>query len=379
MFNNGAAYIGFTCPFTDFKGSFIIFGEIFFVMRVLVDDIGSFPLPPSVERRDFEKAYAVAREWAADGRNIAEDNFLFRNFYVVVRASFRLKCEAGLDVVNYPQHYDIRRQFTEVIHKAMEKGTYIVDEKAAVIPEVSVIRSEAKQLCEELGIARIALRVCVTGPFELYLALVGTAAYRDILLMFAETVRRFAANSLLNNKYVRTEVVSLDEPSFGFHDVAADRDLVLEVFEKAFSFSGAVKQIHVHSTSRVVELLEVKNLDVVSVEYAASPRNLEALSKDMLERADKHIRVGIARTDVDAILAELYEKGVRKPQAWQMVEDEETIRRRLEKARAKFGERLAFTGPDCGLGGWPNQEAAQLLLRRTVNAVKASESSIRSG
>lgn len=226
---------------------------------------------------------------------------------------------------------------------------------------------------------RIALRVCVTGPFELYLAEVGTTAYRDMLLMFAETVRRFAVNSLLNDKYVRTEVVSLDEPSFGFHDVAADRDLTLEVFEKAFNFGGAVKQVHVHSTSRVTELLEVKNLDVVSVEYAASPRNLEALSKGMLEKADKHIRVGIARTDIDAILAELYEKGVKKPQTWQIVEDEETIKRRFEKAKAKFGERLAFTGPDCGLGGWPNQETAQLLLRRTVEAVKAAQSSLHGG
>ena len=31
---------------------------------------------------------------------------------------------------------------------------------------------------------------------------------------------------------------------------------------------------------------------------------------------------------------------------------------------------MTFTGPDCGLGGWPNQEAAALLLERTVKAVK---------
>jgi len=340
-------------------------------MQTLVDDIGSFPLPKFVKREAFEKAYAMARKWVIEGKNPAEDEFLYRNFYVVVKASFKMKCEAGLDVVTYPQHYDIRRQFTEAIHEAMKKGTYIVDEKAAVIPEVIVIKGEAKRLCEELDVERIALRVCVTGPFELYLAEVGTTAYRDVLLMFAETVRRFCVNSLLNDKYVRTEVVSIDEPSFGFYDVAADRDAVLEVLDKAFNFSGAVRQIHIHSPSRIPELLQVKNVDVVSVECAASPKNLECVSKTMLEKADKQIRVGVARTDIDAVLAELYERGLKEPQTWQIVEDVEVIKRRFEAAKDRFGERLAFAGPDCGLGGWPSQEAAQLLLKRTVEAVRS--------
>ncbi len=352
------------------KGSFIILASVIKSMQVLVDDMGSFPLPDFVERKAFEKAYAVARAWIAEGKDPKDDESLLRNFHNVVKASFMAKCKAGLDVVNYPQHYDIRRQFTEVIHKAMERGTYIVDYRDAVIPEVAVIKNEARKLCEELNVERILLRVCVTGPFELYLAEVGATAYKDILLMFAETVRRFCVNSLLDDKYVGTVVVSIDEPSFGFRDVAADRDTVLDVLEKAFNFHGAVKQVHVHSTTRLVDLLDVENLDVVSIEYAASPKNLEAVSKSMLEKADKKIRVGIARTDIDAILAELYEKGVKKPQTWQIVEDVGVMRRRFEAAKARFGERLAFTGPDCGLGGWPTQEAAQTLLRRTVEAVK---------
>jgi len=32
---------------------------------------------------------------------------------------------------------------------------------------------------------------------------------------------------------------------------------------------------------------------------------------------------------------------------------------------------MTFTGPDCGLGGWDTQEVAQLVLKRTVNAVKS--------
>ncbi len=339
-------------------------------MDTLIDDIGSFPLPSQINRKLFDKAYVLARKTLANGKNLKENDFLVKNFYTVIIDSFRKKIEAGLDVVNYPQHYDIHGQFIEVMHDAMSKGTYIVEEKNAIIPEVHVISEKARQLSEIYG-KKISLRVCITGPMELYLKEIGTTAYNDILFMFAETVRRFAKNSILNNKHVKTEVVSIDEPSFGFKEIHADTDTILDIMKKTFSFnSSVVKQIHLHSASRIREILKVENLDVVSLEYAASPRNIEAISKELLERSDKSLRVGIARTDIDAIVAELYEKGITKPSLEQMVETEEIIRRRFLAAKIKYGERLTFTGPDCGLGGWSSQQAAQLLLKRTVNAVK---------
>jgi len=219
----------------------------------------------------------------------------------------------------------------------------------------------------------VLLRACVTGPMELYLKEVGTTLYKDVLLMFAETVKRFAKNSIINSKYLKTEVVSLDEPSFGFQDISADKGVVSDVLEKAFDFKGVTKQIHFHSPSRVAEILDVKNIDVLSFEYAASPKNIESLSREMLERADKQIRIGIARTDIDSIMAEFYDKGVSKPDMEQLVENEETIRKRFMTAKEKYGDKMTFTGPDCGLGGWPTQEAAQLLLQRTVSAVKSAK------
>jgi 5-methyltetrahydropteroyltriglutamate--homocysteine methyltransferase len=82
--------------------------------------------------------------------------------------------------------------------------------------------------------------------------------------------------------------------------------------------------------------------------------------------------VGVSRTDIDSILAELYEKGITKPSAKQLVEPEDVIRKRFKFAKEKYGERMTFTGPDCGLGGWPSQEAATLLLEHTVKAVKSA-------
>jgi 5-methyltetrahydropteroyltriglutamate--homocysteine methyltransferase len=340
-------------------------------MSVCVDDVGSFPLPTSVDRGVFNRAYVLAREGIVRGRDVRRDEFLLNNFCGVVVDSFRKKCASGLDVVNYPQHYDMHVQFAEVIHKAMDEGTYVVEEKAAIIPEVWVIEREAKRLYEETG-KKVLLRVSVTGPMELYLKEVGTVAYEDVFLMFAESVRRFARNSVLDSKFVKTEVVSLDEPSFGFQDVSADRDTLLDVLEKAFDFGGAVKQVHLHSASRVADLLSVRNLDVLSFEYAASPRNIESLSGKMLDRADKRVRVGVSRTDINSIMSELYDKGVTQPGVGEIVESEGVIRKRFVVVREKYGDRLAFAGPDCGLGGWPTQDAAQLVLKRTVSAVKSA-------
>ncbi|MCX8152846.1 MAG: hypothetical protein N3E52_00230 [Candidatus Bathyarchaeota archaeon] len=341
-------------------------------MSTLVDDIGSFPLPQNIKRDSFNEAYQRARDAIISGGDFKKDPFILKNFCEVTLNSFKKKIMSGLDVVNYPQQYDGIRQISDLIHKSMEKGTFLVEERQAILPEVNLISAEAKALSEEFS-KKILLRVSIFGPMELYLREIGTTPYADVLENFAETIRRFAKNSILNAKHIETRVVSIDEPSFGFININAEKDLICDVLEKAFDFKGAIRQIHLHSAARLHELLEVSNIDVVSFEYAASPRNIESVSQRMLEEADKQIRVGVSRTDIDSIMAELRDKGVDKPTMEQLVEDEKTIKKRYEKAKAKFGDRMTFTGPDCGLGSWPSQEAAHLLLRRTIDAVKKSE------
>ena len=121
--------------------------------------------------------------------------------------------------------------------------------------------------------------------------------------------------------------------------------------KKAFDFKGAIKQIHLHLPYKFHDLLSVKNLDVLSFEYAASPQNIAVVPKRLLDQADKQIRVGVSRTDIDSLVAELGDKGITKPSNDQIVETEATIRKRYVLAKKKYGERLAFTGPDCGLSG----------------------------
>jgi 5-methyltetrahydropteroyltriglutamate--homocysteine methyltransferase len=109
---------------------------------------------------------------------------------------------------------------------------------------------------------------------------------------------------------------------------------------------------------------------VLTFEYAASPKNIEGVTKRMIEAADKRVRVGVARTDIDTILAELHDQGIANPSAEQLVESKAAIHKRYLFAKEKFGDQMTFTGPDCGLGGWPSQDAAQMLLARVVEAVK---------
>src|SRR3972149_4963896 len=147
----------------------------------------------------------------------------------------------------------------------------------------------------------------------------GTVAYEDILDAYGETIRRFAKSSVLDTNYVKTEVVSIDEPSYGFMNIDAGKEKILKVLEKAFDFHGAIKQVHLHSSSRLPDLFSVTTIDVVSFEYAASPKNIESVSRRMLDEADKRIRVGVSRTDIDAILEELCDRGVVKPLAQEIV------------------------------------------------------------
>ncbi len=338
-------------------------------MGTLVDDIGSFPLPAGVNRNDYAKAYELARDAIANGADPYLELFVKKVFCDTVVESFKCKLDTGLDVVNFPQAFSGLRQIGDAIHAAMEKGSFVVDEKYAFLPEVYVLNREAKQLSEQYG-KKIQLRISIFGPIEQYLHEVGATAYPDVLDGFAQTINHFAKNSVLNTKYIQTQVVSIDEPSLGHSPFTGTPEQLRKTLEKAYSFQCPVKQIHLHFASGIHDLLIVKGLDVLSFEYAASPKNIDSVSKQMLQEADKQIRVGIARTDIDTIWAELYEKGITDPKPEQLVEGAEPMRKRFKAAKEKYGDYMTFTGPDCGLGSWPSQEAAAMVLKRSVEAAK---------
>jgi 5-methyltetrahydropteroyltriglutamate--homocysteine methyltransferase len=336
---------------------------------VYVDDVGSFPLPKGITKEDFAEAYPKAQKAFAEGKDLTEDSTLRDIFYKAVASSLGSKIGSGLDVVNYPQHYDMHKQFLGAIEH-YQTEPYLIDRKYAVIPELFVIEREAKKYYEERG-ESLKLKVCVTGAIELYLKTpFGFHVYEEILDNLAKSVNYFLKNSILNSKYVETFVVSIDEPSLGFVDLLSiEKDGLISALEKSIEGIPTHVQIHLHSLKAAELPLGAKGVDILTGEFAATPKNLEFITKAELERHDKYIRGGVTRTNLDYIIAEFMDKGI-KPKDEQLVDEAGIIKKRYEKAREIFGERMSFAGPDCGLGAWPSQEVAHLLLKRTVEAIR---------
>jgi len=330
---------------------------------VFADDVGSFPLPSWIREKDFNELYRKA---------LNEDEESLRMLRGVVLESFEAKLSSGLDVVGYPQHYDMYAQFLEPVGMHQEEP-YLIGEKEAKIIEVEIIKENAKELCEKFG-KKIELKVCATGAVELYLSTeFGKNIYKDILENLAKSVNRFLKSALIKNNYIETKVVSIDEPSLGYADLLnVEKDDIVNVLEASAESIDVQVQLHLHTLKAIDIFLQAKNISIVTAEYASNPKNLELASKQALEKRDKFIRVGIARTDIDSVIAGFLEKGV-EPNTKMLIDEKEEIKRRFEKAKEKFGERLLFAGPDCGLRSWPSQEAAGELLKRVSDVMHSHE------
>jgi|Deesub1362A_J573_1020465.scaffolds.fasta_scaffold00051_127 5-methyltetrahydropteroyltriglutamate--homocysteine methyltransferase len=335
---------------------------------VYVDDIGSFPLPQEVTKDEFNKIYPLAQKAYAEGKDLHELSEL-KAFCLAVESSLRYKINSGLDVINYPQHYDMHKQFLDAIEEH-QREPYLIERKYAVIPELSIVESEAKGYYENKE-EKLKLKVCVTGCIELYLKTpFGYHIYKDVLDNLAKSVNRFLKNSILNTKYVKTQAVAIDEPSLGIVDLLdVEKDDLVSSIEKSVESVSTDVQIHLHSLKAAELPLRASGVDILTGEFASSPMNMELIKKSELENYDKFIRGGVSRTNIDYIIAELMEKGIT-PEGNKLVDDVNEIRKRYIKAKEFFGDRMLYAGPDCGLGAWPDQKVAQLLLKRTVKAVK---------
>jgi len=330
---------------------------------MLIDDIGSFPLPNGIKREEFAKEYPASLEAYAEGREIPVDSL----FYRAVASSLEFKVDSGIDVINYPQHYDMHKQFLEPIEK-YQSEPFLIKDKYAVIPELYVVEREAEKYFEKSG-KKLSLKVCATGPIELYTKTsFGYHIYEEVLMNLAKSVNAFLKSSILDTKYIKTSVVAIDEPGLGFVDLLdAEEETLINAFDAAAKSIDATVQIHLHTLKASKLPLLTENIEVLTGEFAAWPKNMEFLPRTELEENDKFLRAGITRTDIDHIFAAHIDRG-EQPDYIELVDSIEAIKKIYKKAKDRFGERITFAGPDCGLGSWPSQEVAHLLLKRTAEA-----------
>jgi len=311
---------------------------------IFYDDIGSFPLPRGV------KIAGLSREGYLD----------------LVGSVLAIKRGAGVECPTYPQMRDMIRMFMDEIENPDQADSpYLIKTEHALIRELEAVSPGEN------------VRVCVTGPLELYLSAFGATAYSDILCSLAESVARFLEKA---GDMGKMSVASLDEPSLGMNsNIVFSEEEIIEALEIASRPCRDMDcEVHLHSPLYAESCARVSGINIVGIESASHPDYLELIDKKMLEETDSFIRAGIARTDILSMSAQLNERlGVNLWQDMPRLEREimemespEVMKKRLEKAYGLFGERLRSTGPDCGLGSWPSQDLARRLLENCASAVR---------
>ena len=333
---------------------------------ILFDDIGSYPLPEGVKK-----------DWVVSAVRTGDPRFL-----EILKDAMWQKINAGIDVPTYPQFQDMNQQFLQIINdESRTEEPLLVRKDRARIMELDALEDVGAQYQKKNG-RKLNVRICVTGPVELYLKQFGGTAYTDILNTFAASIDRFISNSIENAKQFKIAAVSIDEPSIGINPqiMFSDSDLIeaLEKTAKSSASHNIDTEIHLHSPLHYKLVCKVPSIGIIGVESAANPSYLDLIDKKDLEDYDKFLRIGVARTDIFSMAAVLNEKyGInvwKEPAKLEEIttamETPQVIEKRLEKAHAIFGERIRYAGPDCGLGSWPTQKLAFNLLMNTGTGIK---------
>lgn len=344
---------------------------------ILSDDVGSFPLPDGISRDEIS---SIAEGIAS--KKISERDERYEKFSNIVQDAMLKKISANVDAPTYPQFRDMVDSFYNLMDQFQSDEPFVIKDEYAVIPELLALTdNKFKERLEDLGIECINLRICITGPVDLYLNKIGFQIDSEILTNFAKSVGKFVKNAIIDKKFIKTTVIAIDEPSVGLNPnmIANDDDLIngWNIAIDPAKKNNIDTEIHLHSVNKVDTVLK-SNIDVIDVDV----ENLEdkySLQKEDLIKYNKFIRVGIAKSNVFGI-AEDY-KRTHNIDIWQTkdydkifeVETQKVINERLNKAYKIYGERIKYAGPTCGLGSWPTQEAASRLLKYSSNAVHEIE------
>ncbi|MCQ8903942.1 MAG: methionine synthase [Methanothrix sp.] len=301
------------------------------------------------------------------------DGLSGEEYLSLVRRIMEMKISAGVQVPTYPQLRDMIEMFMEPMRSPeTAEGPYLIRRDAAEIIELDALKSIGRNI-----------RVCVTGPLELYISEFGSTEYADLLFNIAESVSRFIDSAMEKTRRLGIDVavVSIDEPSLGISSsILFSEDEIIRALEIASrGCAGRVDvQVHLHSPVYAELCARVPGINVIGVESAAHPDYLDIIDRKVLEENDTFIRAGIARTDILSMVARLndrlgtnlWEQPERLEAEILNMESPGAIRKRLERAVRMFGGLVRYAGPDCGLGSWPSQHLAAELLRNCARAIE---------
>jgi len=337
--------------------------------KILFDDIGSFPLPLKTSKTAVIEA-AFARD---------SDDMLFS----VLNQIYEMKREAGVQIPTYSQIRDMTEQFLRPMKdENCCVGPFELKEECAGTVEIEAVDAYYEKIKPENG-EKPQVRLCVTGPTELYLKEFGGASYPDIYELFAKDVDLFVKTAMKRAKNIQITTVSIDEPSIGINpDLALPADEIIQALTTAGRTAhknGADVEIHIHSPLYYELACQAETINVIGMESAATPSYADMIDKKILEDSDTFVRAGISRTDIFSMAGALNEK--YGGNVWEnpdimteittAMETPDVIEKRLKNLFNVFGDRIKYAGPDCGLGSWPTQELAASLLKNTGIAIQS--------
>ena len=325
-----------------------------------------------------------------------------REFKRAVLTGMRDKLAAGVDVPTYPQFRDMNEMFMTML-SGLERfeGRYVEVAKLSVkdarIPELVVLREAAGELADQLGLDKIRVRVCITGPHTLsfQFAFRGPGLLRRLGHVLAEIAR---ANLIASPRF-EVAMLTLDEPTFGTVDDpllergSEGREALLAAWEEVLSVArakGVLTCLHLHSTSDDL-FWHVDALRLVE-SHVEDPIYRLPETKRLLGEHDKALRASICKTDFDELVrarakAELAgaseaQVAERVGELWKairtgsldpasLLEPVELMAKRLRAVVERFGpDRVPFAGPECGMRAFPTYGVAIECLKRVAEACR---------
>jgi len=319
-------------------------------MTILSTDVGGMPIPNGFnEERFLLGCESFERSLFQPCLNDEES---LKYFEKSVCDGLLDKIGSGIIIPCYPQYRDMIAQFADFykIHEgyfSSMPGELLTDQgynpQYTFVAEVKALERNLRRIIERTGMEQVDIKVCLTSPLDLSF---------EIPTNFLVSMAR---NALMSSKHLKTRIITLDIPSYGYQMV------VDKAIESAREFFDGVKAtridvetaLHLHSGNHR-DFLKIESLDILELhsEFLDSP----PVRRRELKDYDKFLQIGIAPT---AYPVEIEPIGI--------------LRKRIRKAISMFGDRVKYVSPDCSLKGLSNRRLALRLLRNISEVAREVE------
>ncbi|MFX1485870.1 MAG: methionine synthase [Promethearchaeota archaeon] len=271
-----------------------------------------------------------------------------------IRAAVDVQLSAGIDLISDGQvRHDMIKYFTSHIPGFEIKGNESVivgkihpsDDKSIAVDDLMRVKKYVKGRAKVKGI--------ITGPMTLISSckITKDSPYDNIFdrRLYEDAAEALAVEAKQLTK-AGADSIQVDEP---FYSVGVPMDLAKECVELIVNSLRVPVSLHACGDIGKVfdRLLDFDGVDVLSHEFAASPRNLEAVTRQKLEEHDKKLGVGCVKTNTEQI------------------ETQKEVLTLLKKAAELVGFENMWIHPDCGLR-LLNCDVAELKLKTMMNATR---------